>query len=79
VGAVGIELKAMLKARKLLNPSREKNVKTTESAQVRYTPGTWGSIKFEARPKRLGLVRQFAGGCVVRSIRTINTRISPRF
>ncbi len=40
VGAVGIELKAMLKTRKLLIPLNEKNDKNTEFTQVRYTPGT---------------------------------------
>jgi hypothetical protein len=37
VGAVGIELKVTLKARKLLIPL---NAKNTEFAQVRYTAGT---------------------------------------
>jgi len=40
VGAVGIELKTTLKACKLLIVLNEKNAKNTESAQVRYTPGT---------------------------------------
>jgi hypothetical protein len=40
VGAVGIELKAMLKARKLLISLNGKNAKNTGFAQVRYTPGT---------------------------------------
>ncbi len=40
VGAVGVELKAMLKTRKLLIPLNEKSAKNTELAQVRYTPGT---------------------------------------
>lgn len=40
VGAVGIELKATLKARKLLIPLNEKNGKNTEFTQVRYTAGT---------------------------------------
>ncbi len=40
VGAVGIELKATLKTRKLLIPLNEKNTKNTEFTQVRYTPGT---------------------------------------
>ena len=40
VGAVGIELKATLKTRKLLILLNEKNAKNTEFAQVRYTPGT---------------------------------------
>jgi hypothetical protein len=40
VGAVGIELRAMLKARKLLIPLNAKNAKNTGFAQVRYTPGT---------------------------------------
>ena len=40
VGAVGIELKATLKARKLLILLNEKNVKNTEFAQLRYTAGT---------------------------------------
>jgi hypothetical protein len=40
VGAVGIELKATLKARKLLIPLDAKNAKSREFAQVRYTPGS---------------------------------------
>jgi hypothetical protein len=40
VGAVGIELKATLKARKLLIPLNGKNGKNTEFTQVRYTAGT---------------------------------------
>jgi hypothetical protein len=40
VGAVGIELKATLKARKLLIPLNAKNAKNSEFAQVRYTAGT---------------------------------------
>jgi len=40
VGAVGIELKATLKARKLLIPVNEKNAKNIGFAQVRYTAGT---------------------------------------
>jgi hypothetical protein len=40
VGAVGIELKAMLKMRKLLILLNEKNAKNTGFAQVRYTAGT---------------------------------------
>ena len=40
VGAVGIELKAMLKARKLLILLNVKNAKNPEFAQVRYTAGT---------------------------------------
>ena len=40
VGAVGIGLKATLKARKLLILLNAKNANTTESAEVRYTPGT---------------------------------------
>ena len=40
VGAVGIELKATLKARKLLIPLNAKNTKNTKVAQVRYTAGT---------------------------------------
>jgi hypothetical protein len=40
VGAVGIELKATLKARKLLILLNEKNDKNIEFTQVRYTPGT---------------------------------------
>ncbi|MGC1910958.1 MAG: hypothetical protein WA660_03900, partial [Candidatus Acidiferrales bacterium] len=40
VGAVGIELKATLKIRKLLVPLNEKNAKNTGFAQVRYTLGT---------------------------------------
>ena len=42
VGAVGIELKATLKARKLLILLNEKNDKNTEFTQLRYTPGTRG-------------------------------------
>jgi hypothetical protein len=40
VGAVGIELKAALKTRKLLILLNEKNAKNTGIAQLRYTPGT---------------------------------------
>jgi len=40
VGAVGIELKATLKARKLLILLNEKNVKNTGFAQLRYARGT---------------------------------------
>jgi hypothetical protein len=40
VGAVGIELKATLKARKLLILLNAKNAKNIIFAQVRYTPGT---------------------------------------
>lgn len=40
VGAVGIELKATLKIRKLLILLNEKNAKNTEFTQLRYTPGT---------------------------------------
>jgi hypothetical protein len=40
VGAVGIELKTTLKARKLLIPVNAKNDKNTEFAQARYTAGT---------------------------------------
>ena len=41
-GAVGIELKATLKARKLLVPLNAKNAKNIIFAEVRYTPGTPG-------------------------------------
>lgn len=40
VGAVGIELKAVLKMRKLLIPLNAKNSKNSKFAQVRYTAGT---------------------------------------
>src|SRR5439155_12557552 len=40
VGAVGIELKATLKRRKLVIPLNEKNAKSTGFAQARYTVGT---------------------------------------
>jgi hypothetical protein len=40
VGAVGIELKATLKTRKLLILLNGKNAKNTGFAQLRYTPGT---------------------------------------
>ncbi len=40
VGAVGIELKATLKARKLLILLNAKNAKNIIFAQVRDTPGT---------------------------------------
>ncbi len=40
VGAVGIELKAALKTRKLLIPLNEKNAKNIRFGQVRYTAGT---------------------------------------
>jgi hypothetical protein len=49
VGAVGIELKATLKTRKLLIPLNEKNAKNSEFAQVRYTAGTRGAPR-EFRP-----------------------------
>jgi len=39
-GAVGIELKATLKTRKLLILLNEKNAKNTGFAEVRYTGGT---------------------------------------
>ena len=44
VGAVGIELKAALKTRKLLILLNEKNAKNTGIAQLRYTPGTLSKI-----------------------------------
>jgi hypothetical protein len=37
---MGIELKATLKARKLLIPLNAKNTKNTKFAQVRYSAGT---------------------------------------
>jgi len=40
VGAVGIELKATLKARKLLIPRKGKFEKNSRNAEPRYTPGT---------------------------------------
>jgi len=40
VGAVGIELKATLKARKLLILLNAENDRNSEFAQLRYTPGT---------------------------------------
>jgi hypothetical protein len=40
VGAVGIELEATLKARKLLIPLNAENAKKSEFAQMRYTAGT---------------------------------------
>src|SRR5208282_402205 len=40
VGAVGIELKATLKTRKLLIPLNAKNAKNIIFAQLRYTAGT---------------------------------------
>jgi len=40
VGAVGIELKAALKIRKLFIPLDSKNAKNSEFAQLRYTAGT---------------------------------------
>jgi len=42
LGAVGIELKAALKTRKLLVPLNAKNAKNTGFTQVRYTAGTRG-------------------------------------
>jgi hypothetical protein len=50
VGAVGIELKATLKTRKLLIPLIAKNAKNIEVAQLRYTPGTrsWESVDIGA-------------------------------
>jgi hypothetical protein len=49
-GAVGIELKATLKTRKLLIPLIAKNAKNIEVAQLRYTPGTrsWESVDIGA-------------------------------
>ena len=44
VGAVGIELKAALKTRKLLILLNEKNAKNTGIAQLRYTPGILAKI-----------------------------------
>ncbi len=44
VGAVGIELKVTLKARKLLILLKDKNAKYTGIAQLRYTPGTLAKI-----------------------------------
>lgn len=40
VGAVGIELLATLKARRLLISLNGKNARNSEFAEVRYTPGT---------------------------------------
>src|SRR5271157_77035 len=51
VGAVGIELKATLKARKLLIPLNAKNGKNTEFAQPRYTPGTRRIDESRNRPR----------------------------
>src|SRR5216684_3263163 len=51
-GAVGIELKATLKTRKLLILLNEKNAKNTGFAQVRYTPGTRRTAE-NAEPQRL--------------------------
>jgi hypothetical protein len=45
VGAVGIELKATLKTRKLLIPLNEENAKNTGFARVRYAAGTQNSRK----------------------------------
>ena len=43
---MGIELKATLKARKLLIPLNAKNAKNSEVAQVRYTAGTQKYLKW---------------------------------
>jgi hypothetical protein len=47
VGAVGIELKARLKARKLLILLNAKNTKKSDAAEVRYTAGTWERIRID--------------------------------
>lgn len=52
IGAVGIELKAMLKIRKLLIPLNEKNAKNTRFAEVRYTSGTRG-LRGDRKKRRL--------------------------
>ncbi len=44
LGAVGIELKVTLKARKLLILLKDKNANYTGIAQLRYTPGTLAKI-----------------------------------
>ena len=51
VGAVGIELKAALKTRKLLILLNEKNAKNTGIAQLRYTPGTLAKIQPTHQPE----------------------------
>jgi hypothetical protein len=51
VGAVGIELKVTLKARKLLISLNAKNAKNTQFAQARYTAGT------PNHPMKLGRAR----------------------
>jgi hypothetical protein len=45
VGAVGIELKATLKTRKLLILLNAKNAKNAEVAQVKYTAGTRHNLR----------------------------------
>jgi len=50
-GAVGIELKAMLKTRKLLILLDNKNAKNTGFAEVRYTRGTRRSAHVERTVK----------------------------
>src|SRR6266849_5123463 len=45
LAAVGIELKATLKTRKLLILLNEKNAKNTGFAQLRYTAGTRNHLK----------------------------------
>src|SRR6266851_4339465 len=45
LAAVGTELRATLKIRKLLIPLNAKNAKNTEFAQVRYTAGTQKHLK----------------------------------
>jgi len=60
VGAVGIGLKATLKARKLLILLNEKNAKNTGLAQPRYTRGT-RRRKTNANTLACGAQRRRAG------------------
>ncbi len=55
VGAVGIELKAALKIRKLLILLNAKNAKNTGFAQVRYTAGTRDIREFVSSSKCLSM------------------------
>lgn len=47
VAAVAIELKATLKARKLLILINPKNTKNSDAAEVGYTAGTWERIRID--------------------------------
>jgi hypothetical protein len=55
VGAVGIELKAMLKTRKLLIPRTAKSEQIGQTARARYTRGTRTLLDFQ---KQLAWLRE---------------------